>query len=161
MFVAFRAIVYSSLFVAFLLIYLPAGVLSGSGIGRPATIGGAQIVGMIAAGAGAAIALWCISTFALSGKGTPAPFDPPRRLVIRGPYRFVRNPMYIGAALALAGAALFYRSTTLLGYIGVFLLACHLFVVAYEEPTLVRSSGAEYEDYRHRVRRWWPHVRPV
>jgi protein-S-isoprenylcysteine O-methyltransferase Ste14 len=106
MFVAFRAITYSTFFVAFLLIYLPTRVLSWSGITRPAAIEGPQIIGMITVSAGAAVALWCIFTFIWIGRGTPAPFDPPRRLVIRGPYRFVRNPMYLGAALALAGAVL-------------------------------------------------------
>jgi protein-S-isoprenylcysteine O-methyltransferase Ste14 len=113
---------------------------------------------MIFGSAGALIALWCIFTFAWIGRGTPAPFDPPRRLVIRGPYRFVRNPMYIGAGMALAGAALFYQSLPLLVYGGVFLLACHLFVLSYEEPPLKRTFGAEYDAYCHRVR-WWPSTR--
>ena len=65
----------------------------------------------------------------------------PLRLVIRGPYCFVRNPMYIGAALALAGAALFYKSALLLAYAAAFLVVCHLFVLAYEEPTLRRTSA--------------------
>ena len=68
--------------------------------------------------AGGALALWCILAFALVGKGTPAPFDPPRRLVVAGPYRYVRNPMYIGAGLALTGAAMFYGSLRLLSYVG-------------------------------------------
>ena len=104
----------------------------------------------------AAIALWCIFTFATIGRGTPAPFDPPRRLVIRGPYRFVRNPMYIGAGLALASAALFYESWPLLVYSGLFFLATHVFVVWYEEPTLRRTFGREYEVYCQGVGRWWP-----
>jgi len=95
------------------------------------------------------------------GRGTPAPFDPPRRLVIRGPYRFVRNPMYVGAGLALAGAALFYESLPLLAYGGVFLLACHLFVLSYEEPTLKRTFGPDYEAYCHHVNRWRPRLRPA
>ena len=105
------------------------------------------------------LALWCISTFVWIGRGTPAPFDRPRRLVIRGPYRFVRNPMYIGAGLALGSAALFYKSLPLLVYGGAFLLACHLFVLSYEEPTLKRTFGPEYEAYCHRVSRWWPAAR--
>ena len=101
----------------------------------------------------------CVLTFALLGRGTPAPFDPPRRLVIRGPYRFVRNPMYIGAGLALGGAALFYNSVWLLAYVVLFLLAAHIFVVWYEEPTLRRTFGEEYDSYCRRVRRWWPKIR--
>jgi len=90
------------------------------------------------------------------GRGTPAPFDPPRRLVVVGPYRLVRNPMYIGASLALAGAALFYESWALLGYCTVFALVMHLFVVVYEEPTLRTTFGGDYVRYCERVRRWWP-----
>jgi protein-S-isoprenylcysteine O-methyltransferase Ste14 len=156
MFVFVRAITFAALFIGFVLIYLPARVLSWSGIVRPAVIGMPQVAGIVIGAAGAAIALWCIFTFASLGKGTPAPFDPPRRLVIRGPYRFVRNPMYIGAGLTLASAALFYRSWPLLGYAGFFLLATHFFVVAYEEPTLRRSFGPDYEAYCRQVRRWWP-----
>ena len=159
MFVAFRTIVYATLFTGFLLIYLPTRVLSSTGIVLPAAIGAPQVAGTIIGTAGVLIALWCISTFVWIGRGTPAPFDPPRRLVIRGPYRFVRNPMYIGAGLALGGAALFYESLPLLAYGGAFLLACHLFVLSYEEPTLKRTFGPEYEAYCQRVSRWWPAAR--
>ncbi len=161
MFVVFRAITYSTLFISFLLIYLPSRVLAWAGIVRPPQIAAPQNLGMIVGGIGAALALWCIFTFATIGKGTPAPFDPPRKLVILGPYCFVRNPMYIGAALALAGAALFYKSPLLLAYTTAFLLACHLFVLTYEEPTLRRTFGADYEAYCQRVTRWWPAARPV
>jgi len=78
--------------------------------------------------------------------------------VIQGPYRFVRNPMYIGAGLTLAGAALFYGSLRLLSYAFLFLLATHLFVVSYEEPTLRRTFGEEYEAYCREVRRWCPRI---
>ena len=158
MFVLARAVTYSALFIGFLLVYLPARVLSWSGIVRPAAIEVQQVAGMVIGAVGSAVALWCILTFAAIGRGTPAPFDPPRRLVIQGPYRFVRNPMYIGAGLALAGAALFYESWPLLGYTALFLIATHLFVVSYEEPTLRRGFGPEYDAYCHQVRRWWPSV---
>lgn len=156
MFVLVRAITYAALFIGFLLIYVPSRLLAWSGIVRPTTIEVQQIAGMVIGAAGAAVALWCISTFATTGKGTPAPFDPPRRLVIQGPYRFVRNPMYVGAGLALAGAALFYESLPLLGYTGLFLLATHLLVVWYEEPTLRQTFGRDYEAYCGRIGRWWP-----
>ena len=156
MFVAARAITYSTLFIGLLLVLLPAQLLSRYGVAPPAAIGALQLAGIAAAIAGAALALWCIATFALVGRGTPAPFDPPRRLVIRGPYAAVRNPMYIGALLALGGASLFYGSLALLGYALAFFVATHLFVALYEEPTLRRSFGAEYEAYCRRVHRWWP-----
>ena len=75
------------------LIYVPTRLLSWSGIARPAAIGAQQVAGIVIGAAGAAVALWCIFTFAVVGRGTPAPLDPPRRLVIRGPYSFMRNPM--------------------------------------------------------------------
>ena len=156
MFVFARAVTYSALFIGLLLIYVPAGLVSRSGLKRPETIGAQQIAGMVLGAAGAVIALSCIITFAARGKGTPAPFDPPRRLVIQGPYRFVRNPMYIGAGLALAGAALFYGSLPLLGYAAGFLVVTHLFVIGYEEPTLRRTFGEEYDSYCRDVSRWWP-----
>jgi protein-S-isoprenylcysteine O-methyltransferase Ste14 len=156
LFVLFRAITYAALFIGLVLIYLPARLLAWTGILRPETIGVQQVAGIAIGTFGALVALWCVFTFGTIGRGTPAPFDPPRRLVIRGPYRFVRNPMYIGAGLALASAALFYESLPILGYTVIFLLVAHLFVVWYEEPTLGRTFGGEYEAYCSQVGRWWP-----
>jgi protein-S-isoprenylcysteine O-methyltransferase Ste14 len=155
-FVVIRALTYAALFIGLLFIFLPGRLLAWSGVVRPAVIAAPQIAGMIVGGVGAALALWCLINFALIGRGTPALFDPPRRLVIRGPYRFVRNPMYIGAALGLAGAAIFYGSIPMAIYAGLFLLAAHLLVIFYEEPALRRTFGAEYEAYCRRVGRWWP-----
>jgi protein-S-isoprenylcysteine O-methyltransferase Ste14 len=157
-FVLVRAVVWATLFVAFVLVFLPARVLARAGVGTAPAIGGAQVVGMVAAAAGAALAAWCVLTFALVGRGTPAPFDPPRRLVVRGPYRYLRNPMYAGAAGALAGAALFYGSLALAVYAGAFLLLMHAFVLWYEEPTLRAHFGAEYDRYCRDVRRWRPRL---
>lgn len=156
MFVLVRAITFAALFIGLVLVYLPGRFVSGTGLVRPATIEWQQIGGIVTATLGGLLALWCVLAFALIGKGTPAPFDPPRTLVIRGPYRFVRNPMYIGATLGLLGAALFYQSWSLALYAGIFVLLTHLFVIAYEEPTLRRSFGTEYDDYRSSVRRWLP-----
>ena len=156
MFLLVRAIAYATLFVGFLLVFLPARLLSWSGIAPPVSIGAAQVAGTIVGVGGAALALWCIVTFIVIGRGTPAPFDPPRRLIVVGPYLLVRNPMYIGAALALAGAALFYESWVLLAYCAAFAFATHLFVVMYEEPTLRATFGAPYDRYCERVRRWLP-----
>jgi protein-S-isoprenylcysteine O-methyltransferase Ste14 len=155
MFVFIRAVTYAALFIGLVLVFLPAQLLSPPGIARPQTIGTPQVVGMAVAVGGGAIALWCILGFAVVGGGTPAPFDPPRRLVVRGPYAVVRNPMYIGAGLALGGASLFYESLPLLGYTAGFFLVTHLFVVLYEEPTLRRTFGTDYESYCRQVGRWW------
>jgi len=158
MFVLIRTLVYASLFVGLILVYLPGQVLSWSGITRPSSIGTQQALGMIVGAIGAIIALWCVVTFAFSGKGTPAPFDPPRRLVNRGPYKFVRNPMYIGAGLALTGAAVFYESWPLLSYAVIFFVITHCFIVWYEEPTLRRTFGKDYETYCQQVKRWLPSI---
>lgn len=151
-----RACTYAVLFIGLVLIYVPAELLSRGGVVRPETLGLPQIVGMGIGAAGAVIALWCVFTFAMLGRGTPAPFDPPRRLVVQGPYRYVRNPMYIGAGVALGAATLFYNSSALFFYAGFFFLLTHLFVVWYEEPVLRRTFRQDYEDYCSRVKRWWP-----
>lgn len=156
MFVLARAATYSALFIGLLLIFLPLRILSSTSISEPPAFGAWQVAGMFLGALGAALAIACIFTFVFVGRGTPAPFDPPRRLVVHGPYRLVRNPMYLGAGLALSGAALFYQSIPLLGYAGLFLLMTHLFVVLYEEPTLRRTFDRDYEAYCRRVGRWWP-----
>jgi protein-S-isoprenylcysteine O-methyltransferase Ste14 len=155
-FVLARAATYSALFIGLLLIFLPDRILSSTGIVQPAAIGASQVAGMFLGASGAALAITCIFTFVFVGRGTPAPFDPPRRLVVQGPYRVVRNPMYLGAGLALSGAALFYQSIRLLGYAVLFLLITHVFVVLYEEPTLRRTFDGDYQTYCQRVGRWWP-----
>jgi protein-S-isoprenylcysteine O-methyltransferase Ste14 len=158
MFALARTAVYATLFIGLVLVFVPARVLAWSGITRPATLGVPQVLGLVVGTAGAALALWCIATFAIAGRGTPAPFDPPRRLVMLGPYRVVRNPMYLGAALALAAAALFYQSFALLAYTVAFGLVTHLFVISYEEPTLRRMFGVNYDTYCRRVSRWRPRL---
>jgi protein-S-isoprenylcysteine O-methyltransferase Ste14 len=158
MFVFVRAVTYATAFTAFVLIAMPARVLDAAGVQPPAAIGAMQIVGALAGSAGALLAVACILTFVVAGKGTQAPFDPPRRLVVSGPYHWVRNPMYLGGALAISGAALYYQSLALAAYAGLFLLATHLFVVAYEEPTLRRLFDGAYDEYCRHVRRWLVHV---
>jgi protein-S-isoprenylcysteine O-methyltransferase Ste14 len=106
--------------------------------------------------AGAALAGWCIVVFAIRGNGTPAPFDPPRRFVACGPYRWVRNPMYLGGATLLAGFGFAQRSPAIVAFVPVWLLQFHVFVVAYEEPVLRATFGAEYDDYCRRTQRWIP-----
>jgi protein-S-isoprenylcysteine O-methyltransferase Ste14 len=155
-FAVVRALTYAALFVGFFLVYLPARVLERAGVAAPPELGAAQVAGIIITTSGAALALTCVLTFAIVGRGTPAPFDPPRRLVARGPYAWVRNPMYIGAWLALAGAALYFWSGALLLFAAGFAVATVVFVRFYEEPTLRRLFGPEYERYCARVGRWWP-----
>jgi protein-S-isoprenylcysteine O-methyltransferase Ste14 len=156
MLIVVRALTYATLFIGFFLVFLPARILAAAGIDTPQHIGLAQGMGALVTAAGTVLALSCVLAFAFVGKGTPAPFDPPRRLVVRGPYRLLRNPMYLGGALALAGAALFFESERLAGYAALFLLLTHVFVLVYEEPTLRRTFGEDYQAYCRRVGRWLP-----
>ena len=105
---------------------------------------------------GAALYFWCLSLFATVGRGTPGPWDAPRRVVVVGPYRWVRNPIYVAALLVVVGEAWLFLSLPLLLYAGALAVGVHLFVVGYEEPTLRRRFGDEYAAYQQRVRRWVP-----
>jgi protein-S-isoprenylcysteine O-methyltransferase Ste14 len=155
-FVLIRATIYATGFVALLLVFIPGQLLERSGILRRPPVGMVEMLGFAVAIVGAGVALWCILSFVVLGRGTPAPFDPPRQLVVRGPYRYVRNPMYLGAGLALAGAAAVYHSAVLLGYLAGLAVLTQGLVVWYEEPTLSRLFGADYASYRARVNRWLP-----
>ena len=110
---------------------------------------------------GLAIYFWCLWDFAVAGRGTPAPIDPPTQLVVRGLYRYVRNPMYIGVLLVVMAWALAFRSVAVLEYGTAVALAFHLFVVLVEEPLLRRRFGAAYEFYCRAVSRWVPRRRPL
>jgi len=94
--------------------------------------------------------------FAHEGRGTLAPIDPPRFVVRGGAYRIVRNPMYVANVAIIAGSGTVFRSWQLLAWAVVILLAFHVFVVAYEEPTLRRLFGEDYEHYQSDVGRWIP-----
>jgi protein-S-isoprenylcysteine O-methyltransferase Ste14 len=107
---------------------------------------------------GGTLALACVAAFVTRGEGTPAPFDPPRKFVAGGPYRFVRNPMYIGGFLVLFGFGLYELSITILLFTLPWLLCAHLFVIAYEEPHLRSMFGGAYQEYCGSVRRWWPRL---
>ena len=108
---------------------------------------------------GVAIYLWCAYDFGVAGRGTPAPIDAPKRLVVRGLYQYVRNPMYVGVMLVLAGWTMLYRIEGLVNYtVGAFVVF-NLLVFFYEEPNLQKLFGAEYADYRSRVGRWLPRIR--
>ena len=108
---------------------------------------------------GYAILLWCFRDFVRRGQGTPAPYDPPRKLVVAGLYRFTRNPMYVALAIVLLGEALWCWSSPLLIYAGIVALAFHLRVLIYEEPKLTELFGEDFAAYRARVPRWIPRLR--
>ena len=105
---------------------------------------------------GAAGMVWCFWDFTVKGRGTPAPFDPPREFVATGLYSYVRNPMYVSGLIVLIGWILWSPSTALFLAFLLFFLAAHTFVLVYEEPTLTREFGETYENYLKRVPRWIP-----
>ncbi len=107
---------------------------------------------------GLGLAAWCVNLFNVQGQGTPLPLDPPKRFVVKGPYRFLRNPMMLGALLIVAGQALVYRSAPVALYGFGLMLVAHLFIVCWEEPDLVRRFGPTYCEYRQQVPRWIPRL---
>jgi len=116
------------------------------------------IPGILCIAIGAPIALACVITFVVRGRGTPAPFDAPRQLVAVGPYRWVRNPMYLAGGLVIVGCAFSVRSVSVLLLATAMWTAVHLFVRFYEEPTLRGKFNGSYENYYREVRRWLPRV---
>jgi protein-S-isoprenylcysteine O-methyltransferase Ste14 len=115
-------------------------------------------LGIILIAIGAGIYLRCAWEFAVRGLGTPAPIAPTKFLVTTALHRRVRNPMYIGVTLAIFGEAVLYRSPYVAAYGAAMLLAAHVFVISYEEPTLQRQFGEEYEKYSQTVPRWVPRL---
>jgi protein-S-isoprenylcysteine O-methyltransferase Ste14 len=139
-------------------VFLPRWLLSQQGRNQALPPISWRWTGLLPLVAGACIYLACAWDFAVTGLGTPAPIDMPRRLVVKGPYRFVRNPMYVGVAWVVLGQALLFGSSALAIYIASFWTLAHLFVIFHEEPTLHRKFGAEYEEYCARVPRWLPRL---
>lgn len=130
----------------------------------PAGIAGAagwRWIAAVPAILGFSIALRCVWDFGRTGRGTPAPFAPPQRLVVVGFYRHVRNPIYVGAAAGWIGLWIVFDHVSLAGTAEAALAAMgvHLFVTLYEEPTLRRKFGPDYDEYCRNVHRWWPRLR--
>src|SRR5215468_7451547 len=119
-----------------------------------------RAVGMLLIVAGLPGLIDSFARFALQGLGTPAPIAPTQNLVVTGLYRYVRNPIYVALVAVILGQAVLFGDQRLLGYGVLVWLAFHIFVLAYEEPTLRQSYGAEYESYRANVPRWIPRLTP-
>jgi protein-S-isoprenylcysteine O-methyltransferase Ste14 len=119
-----------------------------------------DLLGVVLIAVGAGLLAACIWEFAYRGRGTLAPVDPPRHLVVHGLYRYVRNPMYLSVTAIVLGQVLVTRSAALLAYWAVWFGAVNVFVLAYEEPALRRQFGASYQRYTASVGRWIPRVPP-
>ena len=129
---------------------------------RPPFLGFAafRVIGALLIASSLPVLLESFARFALQGVGTPAPVLPPRHLVVKGFYRYVRNPMYVAILSLILGQALLFGDIRLLEYAVFVWLAFHVFVSAYEEPTLRRTFGAEYETFCANVPRWIPRFTP-
>jgi protein-S-isoprenylcysteine O-methyltransferase Ste14 len=155
-FAVIRAFIVAPVFISFWLYFVPRWIAG------PQVFADPRPIGWLVLALGAVIGLPCVWEFAWRGLGTPAPFDPPRKLVVTGPYRFVRNPMYLGMGLAIIGEAIVFPHATLLLLVMMVIMwgFVSAFVIAYEEPTLRRLFGADYENYCRSVHRWLPRLRP-
>jgi protein-S-isoprenylcysteine O-methyltransferase Ste14 len=120
----------------------------------PENFSTAHYAGAVLMVVGFSIMAACILRFATEGKGTLSPLDPTKKLVVRGLYRYSRNPMYVGVMILLLGESLFWWSIALAGYAAVVFVGFNLFILLHEEPRLRREFGQEYESYFREVRRW-------
>lgn len=117
-----------------------------------------RVVGVLLIVAGVSALLYSVARFVLDGRGTPAPVAPTERLVVGGLYRYARNPMYLAVTAVIAGQALLLGRHILLAYAALIVAMSVAFVRLYEEPSLARQFGAEYEAYRRSVPGWWPRL---
>lgn len=151
-----KTIIFTIIAPGTVTILIPSWLLSSRSAPPPANIGSLRLLGVLPILLGASIYLWCAWDFTFAGRGTPAPIDPPKTLVVRGLYRYVRNPMYVGVLAIILGEALLFASQRLFGYAAIVFVCFYLFVVLYEEPTLRRKFGESYEKYCRTVPRWLP-----
>jgi len=157
---ALRAIFFVLLLPGTVAVYIPFSILQAENLLRVPSLGSASVCAAVLAITGALVHLRCVWDFFAAGKGTLAPIDPPRFLVVRGLYRFTRNPMYNGVIAFILGEAWLFQSIGLAQYALLVLVLFHLFVVAYEEPVLESRFGESYRAYRRAVPRWGFTTRP-
>ena len=155
---AFKTLVWSIFVPGTVTVIVPYRLLSSEFDSFRFNISGLRFFGLIPILMGITIYIWCAWNFTFVGKGTPAPFDPPKELVLKGPYQYVRNPMYVFVALTLIGEGIYFETMILVLYAAVAVTFAHLFVLYYEEPTLRRKFGESYERYCERVLRWLPKI---
>lgn len=155
-----RANMYAVLVIGFFLVLLPVAVISLAGLQPlsmpPGFPGVLRAFGLLLVVVGGSLSYTCMTTFVLKGHGTAFPTDPPKKFVVLGPYRYVRNPMYIGNLTLAVGVGIFIASGTYLIYALVLAIVTHFYIVFSEEPQLVRRFGQDYLDYCKTTNRWIP-----
>jgi protein-S-isoprenylcysteine O-methyltransferase Ste14 len=153
---ALRSLFYTIIIPGTVTVLVPYLIISGRGERIAEPWGLLQVLGLVAGVLGATILLRCIWEFMVTGRGTLAPVDPPTQLVVRGLYRYVRNPMYLGAFTLLLGEAALFESSAVLLYAVAWFAIVNLIVHFYEEPVLRHRFGDSYERYVRSVNRWLP-----
>jgi protein-S-isoprenylcysteine O-methyltransferase Ste14 len=158
MLLLFKNILFTMFVPGTVAVYIPLRLVASRGVPPPAEWNTTQVAALLPLLLGTGIYFWCVWHFAVSGRGTPAPIDAPKRLVVQGLYRYVRNPMYVGVLLVIVGWTVFFWSSAILIYgLGVGMLV-HVFVVLVEEPMLEQQFGQAYMSYREAVGRWLPRM---
>ena len=137
-------------------VVIPATIIYFTGISQPRSI----VIGSFFILVGLVLMTWTIGLFSTVGKGTPAPWNPPQKLVVRGVYRHVRNPMIVGGFCILLGEAVFFGSWPLLCLFGFFVVVNLIYMPLSEEPGLVKRFGDDYLRYMQNVPRWIPRLTP-
>jgi len=159
--VLLKTVIFTLVVPGTVTVLVPRWLLSARPAPLPIDLGALRYLGLLPILLGAAIYLWCAWDFTFAGRGTPAPIDPPKELVVRGLYRYVRNPMYLGVISLLFGEAWLFASLSLFQYVAVAFCFFYLFVVLYEEPALRRKFGEAYQKYCEAVPRWFPRILKV
>jgi len=154
--IAVKTIIFTLLLPGVFLVLVPYFLLSSSGDRFAVDIGSIRYFGLVPMLSGVLMYIRCAWSFASAGKGTPAPIDPPKKLVVQGLYKYARNPMYTGVLVLLIGEAILFASLLLVFYAVLVFLCFHLFVVVYEEPALKAKFGDSYRRYCDSVPRWIP-----
>ena len=155
--VLLKTLIFTFLVPGTVTILVPYWLLSSRSPAAPAIqLGIFRYFGLLPILTGATIYVWCAWDFTFAGRGTPAPIDPPKKLVLRGLYHYVRNPMYVGILSILLGEALLFGSARLFEYTAVAFILFFLIIVLYEEPMLRQKFGESYREYCKDVPRWIP-----
>jgi protein-S-isoprenylcysteine O-methyltransferase Ste14 len=136
-------------------VYIPLGLI-GRDASWPERLASQHVAGLLLIAIGAAIYFRCLWEFWVVGRATPAPIDPPKFVVRSGPFRYVRNPFYVGVVTFILGEAVFFADWRIAFYAAVVALGFHMFVIAVEEPSLEEQFGEAYLKYKKAVRRWIP-----
>jgi len=154
--IAVKTLIFTLFLPGVFLVLVPYFLLSSFGDWFAVDVGSIRYIGLIPMLFAGLVYICCAWSFVSVGKGTPAPIDPPKKLVVQGLYKYVRNPMYIGVLSFLIGEAIFFASL-LLGFYAVLGFMCfHIFVIACEEPALRAKFGDSYKRYCDSVPRWIP-----